>query len=54
MKYIEEVVSNHPAVTRCKIAAHNLRCQADRMVTRGKGILPPLKFGDMFWCQSRR
>ncbi|CAI6369221.1 unnamed protein product [Macrosiphum euphorbiae] len=45
-EYIEELVSNHPAVTRRKIAAHNLKCQADRMVTRGKGILPPLKVGD--------
>jgi len=46
MKYIEEVVSDNPAVTRRKIAAHNLKCQADRMVTRSKGILPPSKVGD--------
>jgi len=47
MKYIEKVVSDHPAVTRRKIAAQNLKCQAGRMVTRGKGIiLPPLKVGD--------
>jgi len=46
VKYIEEVVSDHSAVARRKIAAQNLKCQADRMITRGKGILPPLKVGD--------
>lgn len=54
MKYIEEVVSHHPAVTRRKIAAHNLKYQVDKSVTRGKGILPPLKVVTMLWCQSRR
>ncbi|KAL4148815.1 hypothetical protein QTP88_002966 [Uroleucon formosanum] len=28
------------------ISAHNLKSQTDRMVTRGKGIFPPLKVGD--------
>ncbi|XP_016658418.1 uncharacterized protein LOC107883265 [Acyrthosiphon pisum] len=42
----EEVIFDHPALTRRKIAAQNLKSQADRMVTRGKGILPPLKVGD--------
>jgi len=42
----EEVIFDHPALTRRNIAAQNIKSQADRMVTRGKGILPPLKVGD--------
>lgn len=36
----------HPALRNRRNAAKNLKEQADRMVTRGKGLLPPLKEGD--------
>jgi len=42
----EEKENQYPAVTRRKIAAENLRKQAEKMVSRSSGILPPIKVGD--------
>lgn len=39
-------VSSHPAPLLREQAAENLRKQAEKMVARGKGILPPIQVGD--------
>ena len=36
----------HPSVALRKIAAQNLKKQAERMVLRGKGLLPAANVGD--------
>lgn len=40
------VINDHPAPIRRKIAANNLKLQADRMVARGNGIVLSVKVGD--------
>lgn len=39
------IVPDHLPSLR-KLAAHNLKLQTDRMVTRGNDIIPSLKVGD--------
>ncbi|KAL4148164.1 hypothetical protein QTP88_002448 [Uroleucon formosanum] len=42
----EDLIFDNLALTQRNIAAQNLKSQANRMVTRGKGILLPLKVGN--------
>jgi len=37
---------DHPAMTLRRVAASNLKKQADKMLLRGKGLLPPVNVGD--------
>jgi hypothetical protein len=40
------IVSEHPAPLKRKLAGQNLNKQAIKMVNRGNGILPPVNVGD--------
>lgn len=42
----ETTTSEHPALRRRKLAAKNLKLQADKMIRRGEGIAPKLTIGD--------